>query len=140
VDRVEMPDSGNLATRIALILALVAAVAVLFLPLGRAVTSGAVAPGQPAPPQQESSTTLLDEEGPLAVALVAFPVLVAAVPVVGERLRPGSRALRVVSAVALWLFVVAALASIGWFFAFSALSMTLAALARRRRATEPRSP
>jgi hypothetical protein len=136
VDRVEMPDSGNLATRIALILALVAAVAVLFLPLGRAVTSGPVAPGSLRP--QESSTTLLDEEGPLAVALVAFPVLVAAVPMVGERLRPGSRALRVVSAVALWLFVVVALASIGWFFAPSAIAMTLAAVARSRRPAESR--
>jgi hypothetical protein len=41
-----------------------------------------------------------------------------------------------VSAVALWLFVVIALASFGWFFAPSAIAMTLAALARRRRPAE----
>jgi hypothetical protein len=131
-----MPDSGNLASRLALILAMVAALAVLFLPLGRSVTVGPVEPGVPAPPEQVSSTTLFQEEGPVAVALVAFPVLVAAVPMIGERLRPGSRALRVVSAVALWLFVVIALASFGWFFAPSAIAMTLAALARRRRPAE----
>jgi hypothetical protein len=137
MDRAQIPDSGSLAARFALILAVVAAVAVLFLPLGRAVTSTPATPGEPAPPPQESSTNLLEEEGPWAVALVAFPVLVAAVPMVGERLRPGSRALRVVAAVALWLFVVLGLASIGWFFAPSAIAMTLAAIARRRRAPEP---
>jgi hypothetical protein len=59
---------------------------------------------------------------------------------VGDRLRPGSRVLRVVAAVALWLFVVVGLASIGWFFAPSAIAMTMAALARRRRAAEPGAP
>jgi hypothetical protein len=139
VDAAKMPDSGNLATRLSLILAIVAAGAVLFLPLGRAVTTQPAEPGKRAP-EQVSSTTLLEEEGPRAVALVAFPVLVAAVPMVGDRLRPGSRVLRVVAAVALWLFVVVGLASIGWFFAPSAIAMTLAALSRSRRAIEPQIP
>lgn len=138
MDREQMPDSGVLAARMSLILAVVAAAAVLFLPLGRAVPSGPTAPGEPAGASgQETSTTLLKQEGLVAVALVAFPVLVAALPMAGDRLRPGSRALRVVAAAALWLFVLVGLASIGWFFAPSAIAMTLAAVARRR-ATEPR--
>jgi hypothetical protein len=135
MERPQMPDSGTLATRASLILAVVAAVAVLSLPL---VQTAFVRRGSAGQEQQITrSTSLLEEEGPLAIALVAFPVVVAAIPMVGERLRPGSRALRVVAAVALWLFVLVGLASIGWFFAPSAIAMTLAALARRRRAPEP---
>jgi drug/metabolite transporter (DMT)-like permease len=133
-----MPDSGTLATRLSLILALVAAVAVLSLPLVQTVFVRRGTAGQEE--QITRSRTLLEEEGPLAVALVAFPVIVAAIPMVGERLRPGSRALRVVAAVFLWLFVVLGLASIGWFFALSAIAMTVAALARRNRAPQPESP
>jgi hypothetical protein len=138
-----MPDSGNVAARFALILAVVAAVAVVFLPLGVYVGAEPVIPGEPAPvgePEVAGRTNLLQEEGPRIVLLAAFPVLLAAAPFIGERFRPGSRALRVVAAVFLWLFVVVGLASIGWFFAPSAIAMTMAALARRRRAAEPGAP
>lgn len=131
-----MPDSGSFAARTSLVLAIIAAVAVLFLPLGRAATEGARDPSEPATPATEQSTTLFEEEGGRAVALAGFPVLVAAIPVIGERVRPGSRALRIVAAAALWLFVVLGLASIGWFYAPSAIAMTLAAVARRPRAPQ----
>jgi hypothetical protein len=141
VGRAQMPDSGRLAARLALILAAVAAVAVLFLPLGVYVEVEPVVPGEapPPPPQEIGRTTLLQEEGAWIVLLAAFPVVLAAIPMIGERLRPGSRALRVVAAVALWLFVVLGLASIGWFFAPSAIAMTVAALAWRHRAPQRES-
>lgn len=137
-----MPDSGSFAARTSLVLAAIAAVGVLFLPLGRAVTERArdpsepASPASPASPATEQPTTLFEEEGGRAVALAGFPVLVAAIPVIGERFRPGSRALRIVAAVALWLFVVLGLASIGWFYAPSTIAMTLAAVARRPRAPQ----
>jgi hypothetical protein len=111
----------------------VAAVGVLFLPLGRSASIEPMTPGEPAPQEEVRSTTLLAEEGPMLVALAAFPVLLAAIPVVGERFRPGSRGLRILAAASLWLFVIAGLASIGWFYFPSALAMTFAAIARRRR-------
>jgi len=137
LERAHTPDPGSLAAKISLVLAVVAAVAVLFLPLGRSATVGPVAPGEPAPLEEEvRSTNLLAEEGPMVVALAAFPVLLAAIPVVGERFRPGSRGLRVVAAVFLWMFVAVGLASIGWFYLPSAIAMTVAAVARLRRAPE----
>lgn len=138
MDRALMPASGSLAARLSLILAALAAVVVLFLPLGRAVTEGPAGPGEPDRPAEERSTTLLHEEGPGAVALVAFPVLLAAIPGLGERFRPGSRGLRIVAAASLWLFVIAGLASIGWFFAPSAVAMTLAAAGRQPAAPQQR--
>jgi hypothetical protein len=143
MDRADMPDSGAMAARFSLILAAVAAAAVLFLPLGVSVETEPVTPGEPVPasrPEVTRRTNLLQEEGPRAAVLVAFPVLVAAIPLVGDRLRPGSRALRVVAAVTLWLFVVVGLASIGWFFAPSAIAMTLAAMARSRGARRAETP
>jgi hypothetical protein len=140
MDRAQMPESGSLAARFALILAVVAALGVLFLPLGVYVEAVPVTPGEPAPAEEPDvirRTNLLQEEGPRVIVLAAFPVLLAAAPFVGERFRPGSRALRIVAAVFLWLFVLVGLASIGLFFAPSAIAMTLAALARRRKATEP---
>jgi hypothetical protein len=128
-----MPDSGSLAARISLVLAVVAAIGVLFLPLGRSASVEPVTPGEPAPQEEVSSTTLLAEEGPMFVALAAFPVALAAIPVVGDRFRPGSRGLRILAAASLWLFVIVGLASIGWFYFPSALAMTFAAIARRRR-------
>lgn len=128
-----MPDWGSLASRISLVLAVVAAVGVLFLPLGRSASIEAVTPGEPAPQEEVRSTTLLAEEGPMVVALAAFPVLLAAIPVVGDRFRPGSRGLRILAAASLWLFVIVGLASIGWFYLPSALAMTFAAIARSRR-------
>ena len=139
MDSAKMPESGNLAARFALILAVVAALGVLFLPLGVYVEVEPVIPGEPAPagePEVTGRTSLLQEEGPRIVLLAAFPVLLAAAPLVGERFRPGSRGLRILAAVFLWLFVILGLASIGWFFAPSALAMTLAALSRRRRAPQ----
>jgi hypothetical protein len=137
LERAHTPDPGSLAAKISLVLAVVAAFAVLFLPLGRSATVGPVAPGEPAPLEEEvRSTNLLAEEGPMVVALAAFPVLLAAIPVVGERFRPGSRGLRVVAAVFLWMFVAVGLASIGWFYLPSAIAMTVAAVARLRRAPE----
>jgi hypothetical protein len=134
LERAHTPDPGSLAARISLVLAVAAAVAVLFLPLGRSATVGSVAPGEPAPLEEVRSTNLLAEEGPMVVALAAFPVLLAAIPVVGERFRPGSRGLRIVAAVFLWMFVAVGLASIGWFYLPSAIAMTFAAVARLRRA------
>jgi hypothetical protein len=139
VDSAKMPDSGNMAARFALILAIVGAGAVLFLPLGVYVEVEPVPPGGvPASgsPEESGRTTLLQEQGAWVGVLAAVPAVLAAIPVVGERFRPGSRALRVVAAVFLWVFVVVGLASIGWFFAPSAIAMTLAALARRRRPAE----
>jgi hypothetical protein len=132
----QVPDRGSLAARISLVLAVVAAAAVLFLPLGRSATVESVSPGE-APAQEEvGSTNLLAEQGPTVVVLAAFPVLLAAVPVVGERFRPGSRGLRILGAVFLWLFVIVGLASIGWFYAPSAIAMTVAAAARRPSTVE----
>jgi hypothetical protein len=136
LERAHPPDPGSLAARISLVLAVAAAVAVLFLPLGRSSTVGSVAPGEPAPLEEVRSTNLLAEEGPMVVALAAFPVLLAAIPLVGERFRPGSRGLRIVAAVFLWMFVAVGLASIGWFYLPSAIAMTFAAAARLRRAPE----
>jgi hypothetical protein len=130
VDTPQMRDSGRLAARLALILAIVAAIAVLFLPLARDSYDDPGGPGV-------RWTSLIEQQGPSVVVLAAFPVLLSAIPVVGERFRPGSRGLRILAAVFLWLFVVLGLASIGWFFAPSALAMTLAAVARRRRTDEP---
>jgi hypothetical protein len=136
LERAQLPDSGTLAARISLVLAVVAAAAVLFFPLGRSATVDSVPPGEPAPREEIGSTNLLAEEGPLVAALAAFPVLLAAIPVVGERFRPGSRGLRILAAVFLWLFVIVGLASIGWFYFPSALAMTFAAMARIRRSPE----
>jgi hypothetical protein len=131
-----MPDPGNLSARISLVLAVIGAAAVLFFPLGRSATVEPVAPGEPPAQEETGSTNLLAEEGPMVVALAAFPVFLAAVPVVGDRFRPGSRGLRILAAVFLWLFVIAGLASIGWFYAPSAIAMTVAA-ARKPSAVEP---
>jgi hypothetical protein len=134
-----MPDSGSFAARTSLVLALIATGAVLFLPLGMSVEAEPVVPGEPAPaspPEVTDRTTLLQEEGPRIWALAAFPVLLAAIPVVGERFRPRPRGLRILGAVFLWLFVAVGLASIGWFYAPSALAMTLAAVARSPRAPQ----
>jgi cytochrome bd-type quinol oxidase subunit 2 len=133
VERPRILDSGSFAARTSLVLAAIAAIAVLFLPLGEAVTED---PADPAASFKTERTTLLTEEGPWVLGLAAFPVVLAAIPVIGERVRPGSRALRIVAAAALWLFVVAGLASIGWFFAPSSIAMTLAAAARRPRAPQ----
>ncbi len=132
-----MPDRGPFAARISLVLAVAAALAVLFLPLGRSETERAVAPGVE-PLVETGSTNLLAEEGPAVVALAAFPVILAAVPLVGERFRPGSRGLRIVATVFLWLFVAVGLASIGWFYLPSAVAMTFAAAARGRGEPEVR--
>ncbi|HEV8572203.1 MAG TPA: hypothetical protein VGR49_04010 [Actinomycetota bacterium] len=140
MERVQLPDPGSLAARISLVLAVVAAVAVLFLPVGRSSTIRSVAPGEPPPQEVVRSTNLLAEEGPEVVALAAFPVVLAAIPIVGERFRPGSRGLRILSAVFLWLFLIVGLASIGWFYLPSAIAMTFAAVARLRRAPEAGSP
>jgi hypothetical protein len=136
VERARMPDSGSFIARTSLVLAAIAAVAVLFLPLGQAVTEQPQNTLGPAVPATSERTTLLAEEGPWVIGLAAFPVALAAIPVIGERIRPGSRALRIVTAAALWLFVVVGLASIGWFYAPSAIAMTLAAVARRPRAPQ----
>jgi hypothetical protein len=129
-----MPDPGGLAARISLVLAVLAAVAVLFLPLGRSAAVGPVMPRDPSRQEEVRSNNLLEEEGPGVVVLAAFPVLLAAIPVVGERFRPGSRGLRILAAAFQWLFVIAGLASIGWFYAPSAIAMSVAAVARSRTA------
>jgi hypothetical protein len=136
MERARLPDSGTVAARFSLVLAVVAAAAVLFFPLGRSATVEPVAPGEPAPQEEVGSTNLLSEEGPIVVALAAFPVLLTAIPLVGDRFRPGSRGLRIVAAVFLWLFVVVGMASIGWFYFPSALAMTFAAIARGKRGPE----
>lgn len=122
-------------TLAAVLLAVVTAFAVVLLPLGRTETVTFTGDG---PATVETShTSLLDSDGPGALAVALMPAVIAALPL-PARSRGARRQALVISAVLLGGFVVLASASIGLAY-LPTLMVIIAALvsARKHRALLP---
>jgi len=106
-------------------LAVVAAVAAVFLPLQQSVVSQS-GPGPSQTLELEYDRSLLQTEGASVLIAAGLPVLVALMPLVFGAGRHGRRT-EIVSAVLLGVFVVAAGFSIGLFYLPAALAATVVA-------------
>jgi hypothetical protein len=113
---------------IATVLAVAGALAMLFLPLGRAVR--ATLPGDEAPESAVSTFSLFEAEGWPAVAIAAIPVALAALTLPFRR-GPAARVARGGAAAILTIFFVLGLFSIGIFFIPATVVMWVAAFVRR---------
>jgi hypothetical protein len=115
---------------IATVLAAAGALAMLFLPLGRAASVGATLPGEGSPEPMVTSFSLFEAEGWYAVGIAAIPVAIAALTL-PFRGGPAARVARGGAAGLLTIFFVLGLFSIGIFFIPAAVVMWVAAFVKR---------
>jgi len=133
------PSARTLA-RASLVLAILGAVAMLFLPTVsmQSITVRDAFDGAGRTVTRSWQVSLLSSEGAWVVWLAAVPVLLAGAPIAFERTR-ARRVARIVSAVALTLGVLVSMLSVGVFFLPSAALM-IAAAARADAASVPAPP
>jgi hypothetical protein len=115
---------------VATVLAVVGALALLFLPLGTLAEVTAVEPGEPQREPVVTRFSLFEAEGWRAVGIAAIPVAIAALTLPFRR-GPSSRVARGGAAGLLTIFFVLGLFSIGIFFIPAAVVMWVAAFLRR---------
>ena len=108
---------------VSFVAALIAGFVVAFLPSGTSCSVGVSVGGTAV--ETCRRTTLIADEGPRILLIVAIPIAVALV----AALVP-ARAVRVVAALLLWIGCALAILSIGIFFVPAAIVMTMAAVIR----------
>jgi hypothetical protein len=124
-------STARVLTVAALGLTVAATLVLLFVPFGEQVTVEATLPGEPPGRELVERTTLLQEEGPTVIGLLAVPVAFSALPLIAGRSRL-VRPMRMASAVLLTGFTILGLFSVGLLFAPAALTMVAAAALETR--------